>query len=128
MSAQLAETFNLVPPPDDACETAFLDAWKEGVRLTMSPSFFGAHSDLDIERATRKKSLTPHLQIIRKKIVDLPISRSAMIAAMVSFYNPAEGAKLETKIQCAGLGCLAKHLNPKQRECLSRLLLTYQGW
>jgi len=125
---QPAEQFNLTPPESDHQQQAFFEAWKEAVELTGLLSFFGVHNDMDMERAKKKESLTPRLDIIRKKISDHPISRSAMVAAMVSFYNPAEGAKLEAKIQCSGLGCLAAHLNHKQRQCLSKLLLSYQGW
>ena len=119
---------SLTSPPDDTQERDFLAAWKEAATLTGTPSLFGAHSEKEINSAGRKEALTPRIKPIEQSILQRPGSQAALIAAMVSFYNPAEGAKLAGKLGLASFADLAKALWPRQREVVAQLIVNYEGW
>lgn len=124
----MAEILELESPPSDVQEQAFLDAWKFGVLLSRQLSWFGVNSAEDVEKRHHKQRLQPHMDAIRKGLRNLPASRATLIASMVMFYNPAEGLALAEKLGCASLGDLSSKLNHKQRQCVSGLLINYQGW
>lgn len=118
--------FNLEPPPNSEGDRAFLAAWKNAIWLAECPSYFGAHSKPDIDRAVTLRDLAPRTDQITKGINKHPASRAALLAILVGFYNPAEGGRLARKIDCNGFGALVAPLTPAAREAVAALLLHYR--
>jgi hypothetical protein len=106
--------------------TLFLDAWKRGILASGVPGLFYC-SDI-LEKTTSLERHAPKVSQIKNRICDFPKRQAAFIAAVVSFYNPEEGAKLAKKAGCNGLGDIAMNLSPQQRSIISDLLLNYTGW
>ncbi|TVO75114.1 hypothetical protein [Sedimenticola selenatireducens] len=101
---------------------AFMAAWKQAISLTGHPTLFGGNYLMGLD------GYAPKIKEINQVISRLPKSKAAMIAAMVSFYNPEEGARLMAKTGCTGLGNLALHLPDAARAVLGDLLFNYHGW
>jgi hypothetical protein len=125
---QSAPEFRLEAPYTGRAEDTFLAAWKKAIALTNHRKWFGVSHDLDLERAPHKDALRPRVVDINKGIHGLPASEACLIAAMVGFYNPAEGARLAGKLHANGLGDLVGPLNPAQRIAVGMLIINYQGW
>ncbi|MCU7845338.1 MAG: hypothetical protein KZQ93_16025 [Candidatus Thiodiazotropha sp. (ex Monitilora ramsayi)] len=105
---------------------AFLDTWKRGIVASGAPGlFYGAGLHDQISERDRLAPKTPE---INKKITSFPKSRAAFIAALVSFHNSEEGAKLAKKVGCNGFGDLALSLDSTQRSIIADLLIFYKGW
>ena len=118
----------LTPPPSDAGELAFLNAWKSGVCLVGIPSWFGINEIAELDRYHHIQHLQPRIATIEKKIREIPLSKAALLAAMVALFNPAEGVKLADKLDLRGLGHLFLALPEPHRQALSAMLLSYRGW
>lgn len=106
----------------------FLAAWKRGVRLSGHPAWFGAPDPAHIDRCRSKDQLQPRVKDIAKAISTIPLSQACLLAAMVSFYNPAEGGRLAARIDANGIGDITKPLSREQRIALGLMLVNYQGW
>ena len=107
-------------------ENAFLTAWKRGVVASGTPSLF--YSGDMVDRVNHLHRLAPKTKDIAKKISLYPKSQAAFLAALVSFYNPEEGAKLAKKVGCNGLGDISLNLSMEQRFILADLLIHHAGW
>ncbi|MES9830524.1 MAG: hypothetical protein ABW201_19900 [Candidatus Thiodiazotropha sp.] len=107
-------------------EHAFLAAWKRGILASGVPGLFYCSDILD--KTTSLDRLAPKVREIGKRIHVSPKKQATFLAAMVSFYNPEEGAKMAKKVGCNGLGDIAINLSTKQRSIISDLLLNYTGW
>lgn len=103
-------------------QVAFLNAWCRAINLTGHPSLFGMNSMNGLA------GFAPKVKEINRALPGLPKSQGALIAAMVSFFNPEEGAKMMTKTGTAGLGALSLCLSESARKALSDLINNYQGW
>jgi len=119
--------FQLAPPPSDQQEYDFLAAWKAGIKASQHPSFFGGDAQ-HLDRIHLKEPLAPRTKTINPKILELPISQAALVAAMVGFYNPADGHRLQAKLNIKTTAELAQALNPAQREIVAQLLINYERW
>lgn len=107
-------------------ENAFLTAWKRGVMASGTPSLFYNGDMLD--RTAHLHRLAPKTKDIAKRISSYPKSQAAFLAALVSFYNPEEGARLAKKVGCNGLGDISLNLSTEQRFILADLLIHHAGW
>ncbi|MCU7839740.1 MAG: hypothetical protein KZQ94_10240 [Candidatus Thiodiazotropha sp. (ex Troendleina suluensis)] len=105
---------------------AFLTAWKRGVMASGTPGLFYNGDMLD--RATHLHRLAPKIKDIAKRISTYPKSQASFLSALVSFYNPEEGARLAKKVGCNGLGDIALNLSTEQRFILADLLIHHEGW
>lgn len=127
MSATATE-FTLAAPPDGKKDECFLAAWKRAVKLTGVPIFFGAHTAEEVDCARTKNELKPHMETIIKRISNHPQSTGAMVAVMVSFYNPTAAEALAKKVGCIGLGALIAPLNDECRAQIIRLIAYHESW
>lgn len=107
-------------------KAAFLDAWKRAIEASGAPGLF--YGGGMTEQTNNLNMLAPRTPEIHKKITSFPKSRGAFLAAMVSFYNPEEGAKLSKKVGGNGLGDLAMVLPTTQRTIIADLLIFHNGW
>lgn len=103
-------------------QRAFMDAWLRAIHLTGHAALFGQNP------AAGLSGFAPKVKEINRALPTLPKSHAALIAAMVSFFNPEEGAKMMVKTGTAGLGALALCLSDNARVALSDLINNYQGW
>ena len=106
--------FQLASPPSGHQEQDFLAAWKEGIKACGHPVYFGTELDR-VDRYLKKEPLAPRTKLINSKILELPISQAALIVAMVGFYNPAEGHRLQAKLNIKSIANLASALNPRKQ-------------
>jgi hypothetical protein len=104
----------------------FIDAWKRGILASGAPSLFYSSDILD--KTTSLERLAPKVREIGKRIHSYPKRQATFLAAMVSFYNPEEGAKLAKKVGCNGLGDIAINITFDQRLIISDLLMYHTGW
>lgn len=123
-----APAFDLTAPVECDKHDAFLEAWKQAIRLCGHCGWFGAADEIYLQRATRKDQLQPRIKDIQKHIALIPMSDACLVAAMVSFYNPAEGARLAARIDANGIGAITAPLKPEQRQVLAALIISYPGW
>lgn len=120
--------FDLTAPDSGEMDSAFLAAWKRAIKLSGHPAWFGGSDPVFLDRARDKNQLQPRVKEITKHITAIPISNAFLVAAMVSFFNPALGATLANKIHANGIGGISTALNSAQRMALSQLIINYQGW
>jgi len=109
----------------DEKRTRFLQAWKHGVEY-LGPHFFGPGT---IDTALSKDDLRP-----LKSSVDAAFDKESegeeqFLAAMVSFYDPAWGEELASRIECHKSLCgLTFDLDHECTEIICELLINYEGW
>ncbi|MEJ1414255.1 MAG: hypothetical protein RPU13_13495 [Candidatus Sedimenticola sp. (ex Thyasira tokunagai)] len=108
--------------PTEEQARIFLDAWRVAIHLTEHPKLFGGNP------AAGLNGFAPKVKEIARALPTLPKSQSALIAALVSFYNPEEGAKMMTKVGICGLGALSLAIKEPARAALADLIYSYQGW
>lgn len=118
--------FVLTADNEDAA--LFLAAWKQAIRVSGRPNWYGINSPQELERTDVLRLLAPRVPQIAKHILEVPHSQAAFASAMVGLFNPAEGAKLANKIQTEGLGNLLQAITPAQRDALRDLITHYKGW
>lgn len=120
--------FALETPDNGSEDDTFLAAWKNGIRLSGHPSWFGVADPLYLQRARNKNELQPHVKVITKAIGTVPISQACLVAAMVGFFNPAEGARLAARIDANGIGDITRPLSGEQRIAVGLMIVNYRGW
>ncbi|MEW8200413.1 MAG: hypothetical protein AB2777_22530 [Candidatus Thiodiazotropha endolucinida] len=104
----------------------FLDAWKRGIAASGVPGLFYSGDMLD--KTSNLERLAPKVRDIGKRIHVYPKKQATFLSAMVSFYNPEEGAKLAKKVGCNGLGDIANNISLEQKLIISDLLVNHTGW
>ncbi|ODC01178.1 hypothetical protein A3197_01460 [Candidatus Thiodiazotropha endoloripes] len=104
----------------------FIDAWKRGILASGVPGLF--YSGDMVDKTSSLERLAPKVRDIGKRIHVYPKKQATFLAAMVSFYNPEEGAKLAKKVGCNGLGDIANNITLEQRLIISDLLVNHTGW
>ncbi|MCU7933705.1 MAG: hypothetical protein KZQ99_02355 [Candidatus Thiodiazotropha sp. (ex Dulcina madagascariensis)] len=104
----------------------FLFAWKRAILASGATGLF-YNGDM-VDKTTSLKRLAPKVGDIGKRIHVYPKSQATFLAALVSFYNPEEGAKLAKKVGCNGLGDIATNLSHEQRFIIADLLMNHTGW
>jgi len=110
----------------DEAPGAFLDAWKQGVRLA-GPHFFGdGHADV-LAHAKSKWDLTPDLPRISRALDVMSSGERVFIAALASFYNAHDSQELLRRAGVEGLADLG-NLDMQRRQVIAALLLHYTGW
>lgn len=120
--------FELTMHDSDSPDDLFLAAWKRAIRLSGHPGWFGAHDAAYLDRAYRIDQLQPRVKAIAKEISAIPLSQACLVAAMVGFFNPAEGARLASRIDANGIGDISRSLSRGQRVALALMVVNYQGW
>ncbi|MFU1926449.1 hypothetical protein ACLQ9J_10315 [Bordetella hinzii] len=110
----------------DEAPSAFLDAWKQGVRLA-GPHFFGDGQPDGLARAKSKWDLAPDLPRISRTLGVLSSGERVFIVALASFYNAHDSKEL---LRRAGVGNLADlgTLDLQRRQVIAALLLHDTGW
>lgn len=103
-------------------QRAFMGAWLRAIHLTGHAGLFGQNP------AAGLSGFAPKVKEINRALPTLPKSQGALIAAMVSFFNPEEGARMMTKTGTAGLGALSLCLSDSANQVLADLICNYQGW
>ena len=103
----------------------FLQAWKRGVDF-LGPHFFGPGNLLT---ASRKEDLQPLKDVVDVAFEDESEGEEQFLAAMVSFYDPAWGEELASRIECHKSLCgLTFDLDHECTGIVCELLLNYEGW
>ena len=103
----------------------FLKAWKHGVEF-LGPHFFGPGTP---ETASCKEELVPLRDIIEAVFEQESEGEEQFLAAMVSFYDPAWGEELASRIVCHKSLCgLTFDLDHECTGIVCELLLNYEGW
>lgn len=120
--------FELTPPAGADGTDLFLLAWKRGIFLCGRPSWFGGSDPIYLSHVRNKDLLQPRVKDIAKAINTIPLSQACLVAGMVGFYNPAEGARLASRIDANGIGDIVRPLNREQRLALALMAMNYQGW
>ncbi len=110
----------------DEAPSAFLHAWKQGVRLA-GPHFFGAGYPDALAQAKSKRDLAPDLPRISRALGVMSSGERIFIAALASFYNAHHGQKLLRRAGVKGLADLGA-LDAQRRQVIAALLLHYTGW
>lgn len=105
---------------------AFFQAWKRGVEL-IGPEWFGDGTHEGLQRATDKRELAPKLLLLGEAHGVLGSGQAMFLAAMVSFYQAAEGGAMLRRSGFRGLADLQR-LDSQQRQVIADLLLNYVGW
>lgn len=103
----------------------FLRAWKHGVDF-LGPRFFGPGSP---ETARAKEELQPLKEMINASFAEESEGEEQFMAAMVSFFDPAWGEELASRIECHKSLCgLTFDLDHECTEIVCELLINYEGW
>lgn len=105
--------------------TAFLDAWIRGVQLAGINYFGGAWPD---KTAPTKNDYRPDYGLIQSALGWLSTGEGAFLAAMYSFFNPSDGAKMLQQLGFGSPGELAARLDRTRLQVIADLLVTYEGW
>jgi len=108
--------------------SAFLDAWKSGVKQA-GPQWFGEGEDPST--AETKWELPPRVAHIDAHIAGMSRSEAVFLGAMVSFYNDKIGSPwLQDAIGSSdfGMADIAASLDAPRRRVIADLLLSYCGW
>lgn len=109
----------------DEKRSGFLNAWKHGVDF-LGPHFFGPGTP---ETASCKEELQPLKEIVNAAFEQESEGEEQFLAAMVSFYDPAWGEELASRIECHKSLCgLTYDLDHECTEIVCELLLNYEGW
>lgn len=109
----------------DEKRARFLKAWKHGA-VFLGPHLFGPESP---ETARRKEDLTPLKEPITDVFDQESEGEEQFLAAMVSFYDPAWGEELASRIEChKSLSGLTLDLDHECTEIVCELLINYEGW
>jgi hypothetical protein len=105
--------------------TRFLRAWKHGVEY-LGPQFFGPGTP---GSARAKEELQPLKEIIDASFAEESEGEEQFLAAMVSFFDPAWGEELASRIECHKSLCgLTFDLDHECTEIICELLINYEGW
>ena len=103
----------------------FWVAWKRGVDF-LGPHFFGPET---LQSAKTKEDLRPLQDVVDAAFEDESEGEEQFLAAMVSFYDPAWGEELASRIECHKSLCgLTFDLDHECTEIVCELLLNYEGW
>lgn len=103
----------------------FFAAWQRGV-LLLGPEYFGPRSPA---KARHAADLTPKPAMVEEVIPTLSGGEQQLLAAMASFYDPAWGEELATRIGDEKSVCgLTFNLDHEEMTILCELLLNYCGW
>lgn len=103
----------------------FLKAWKHGVDF-LGPQFFGPGTP---ESAREKEELRPLKEVIEASFAEESEGEEQFLAAMVSFFDPAWGEELASRIECHKSLCgLTFDLDHECTAIVCELLLNYEGW
>jgi hypothetical protein len=106
-------------------EARFLNAWKLGVAY-LGPQLFGPGS---LHAARSKDDLRPQPEAVEEVFSRESGGEEQMLAAMVSFFDPAWGEELTARIDCLKSVCgLTYNLDHECTAILCELLLNYTGW
>lgn len=109
----------------DEKRTRFFEAWKHGVEF-LGANLFGPGTP---ETARTKDDLRPLKEVVDAAFAQESEGEEQFLAAMVSFYDPAWGEELASRIECHKSLCgLTFDLDHECTEILSKLLLNYEGW
>ncbi len=119
-------------------EKAFLEAWKDGIRLT-SPDAFSfrqkARSEAGLAPSDRYDLATDKTELefrSEEKVLAVMDSLSngdqALLYSMICLFNRHWGAEIGRKYNICVGDMTARHLDPERFDCLQRLLATYGGW
>lgn len=122
MSAAAAENVSR----ETGAADRFLAAWKNGVEIA-GTGLFGCQARSPQE-ATHWRQLAPKLDVMRKQLPNRSQADAVFAAAMASFFNPAEGHKLMTKVGAPEFGSLTTVLDRRRRSILAVLLINFGGW
>jgi hypothetical protein len=103
----------------------FLRAWKHGVDF-LGCQFFGPGTP---EKARSKDELRPLKDVIDASFEEESEGEEQFLAAMVSFFDPAWGEELASRIECHKSLCgLTFDLDHECTEIVCELLINYEGW
>ncbi|QVX40770.1 hypothetical protein J4H89_23585 (plasmid) [Ralstonia solanacearum] len=105
---------------------AFFEAWKRGAEIA-GAEWFGDGTPEGLQQANSKWDLRPNLQRLNHAFGVLSSGQRMFLAAMVSFYNAHDGAKLLKRCGFEGLSDL-NGLDLGRRKVVADLLLYYNGW
>ncbi|MGR0116442.1 hypothetical protein [Ralstonia pseudosolanacearum] len=105
---------------------AFFEAWKRGAEIA-GAEWFGDGTREGLQHATSKWDLRPNLQKLSRSFGVLSSGQRMFLAAMVSFYNAHDGAKLLKRCGFEGLSDL-NGLDLGRRKVIADLVLHYNGW
>ena len=109
----------------DEKHTRFLQAWKRGVDF-LGSHFFGPETP---GTASSKEELLPLKDVVDAAFEQESEGEEQFLAAMVSFYDPAWGEELVSRIVCHKSLCgLTFDLDHECTEIVCELLLNYEGW
>ncbi|KIH77325.1 hypothetical protein SAMN05660860_02069 [Geoalkalibacter ferrihydriticus] len=103
----------------------FLAAWKRGV------DFLGGHlfGPATTQEARDKDQLRPLRDQVEEVFARESGGEEQLLAAMVSFYDPAWGEELAARIDCYKSFCgLTFNLDHERVEVLCELLRNFEGW
>lgn len=108
-------------------QTAFLDAWKDGIALIGETHFVITSSS--VVEANDKFQLCPDFEILRQSLGVLSGGERRFLIGMCQFYSDSGVANLchQLGINIPSLADLAL-LDEKHRSILVRLLNSYTGW
>lgn len=104
----------------------FFRAWKSAVSLA-GARFFGKGTQSGLTEATSKWDLQPDLERISAAIGPMSSGERVFLAALTSFYNSQDGARLLQRAGVQGLADLGG-LDLQRRTLIAALILTYNGW
>ena len=94
--------------------------------IFLGPYFFGPGAP---ETATRKEDLRPLKDVVDVAFEDESEGEEQFLAAMASFYDPAWGEELASRIECHKSLCgLTFDLDHECTEVVCELLANYEGW
>jgi hypothetical protein len=102
---------------------AFLHAWKTAVHLAGN-SFFGDGTQASLDRAVATWELPPNLERISESLNRMTPPERVFIAALVSFYNFPDAARLLQRSGVSGLADLGA-LDLQRRSVIASLMLHY---
>lgn len=109
----------------DEKHSRFLKAWKHGVDF-LGPHFFGPGTP---DTAISKEELLPLKHVVDASFEQESEGEEQFLAAMVSFYDPAWGEELASRIECHKSLCgLTFNLDHECTAIVCELLLNYEGW
>lgn len=104
----------------------FFEAWRKAV-LVAGPELFGDGTKAGALAATDKWELVPKAEHINEAFGVLSSGQKVFIAALYSFYNSTDGAKLWKLADMQGLADLG-NLDLERRKLIADLILNYSGW
>lgn len=103
----------------------FLEAWKHGIDF-LGADLFGPGTP---EAANVKEELCPLKDVVEAVFAQESEGEEQFLAAMVSFYDPAWGEELASRIECHKSLCgLTFDLDHECTEIVCKLLINYEGW